>query len=164
MGESIGIYPAGVDEAGRRSAYPHQTNSHHAALLTLNYKPVKQLELMSSQLWVENIFMNQLLELHWGLKWAKFRSVYRHRNRTMGRGYGRESGSVKSVFGKRSCSLHLRFRARAGKAERLQWSVAYNRITDNDRHLMPREWGRDPFFTFLPRERSEGFSNVHALC
>ena len=28
---------------------------------------------------------------------------------------------------------------------------------------MPREWGRDPFFTFLPRERNEGFGDVSAL-
>ncbi len=28
---------------------------------------------------------------------------------------------------------------------------------------MPREWGRDPFFTFLPRERNEGFGDVHAF-
>lgn len=28
---------------------------------------------------------------------------------------------------------------------------------------MPREWGREPFFTFMPRERNEGFGDVHAL-
>jgi hypothetical protein len=28
---------------------------------------------------------------------------------------------------------------------------------------MPREWGRDAFYTFLPRERNEGFGDVHAL-
>lgn len=28
---------------------------------------------------------------------------------------------------------------------------------------MPREWGRDPFFTFLPRERNEGLGDVHAI-
>ena len=27
---------------------------------------------------------------------------------------------------------------------------------------MPREWGRDPFYTFLPRERNEGFGDTHA--
>ena len=27
---------------------------------------------------------------------------------------------------------------------------------------MPREWGRDPFYTFLPRERNEGLGDVHA--
>ena len=29
--------------------------------------------------------------------------------------------------------------------------------------LLPREWGRDPFYTFLPRERNEGLGDVHAL-
>jgi hypothetical protein len=28
---------------------------------------------------------------------------------------------------------------------------------------MPREWGRDPFFTFLSRERNDGLGDVHAL-
>ena len=28
---------------------------------------------------------------------------------------------------------------------------------------MPREWGREPFFTFLPRERNEGVGDVHAI-
>ena len=36
------------------------------------------------------------------------------------------------------------------------------RITGDGRYLMPREWGRDPFFTFLPRERNEGMADVWA--
>jgi hypothetical protein len=28
---------------------------------------------------------------------------------------------------------------------------------------MPREWGRDPFFTFMARERNEGYGDVHAM-
>jgi hypothetical protein len=28
---------------------------------------------------------------------------------------------------------------------------------------MPREWGRDPFYTFIPRERNEGLADVHAM-
>lgn len=28
---------------------------------------------------------------------------------------------------------------------------------------MPREWGRDPFYTFLPRERNEGAGRVKAV-
>jgi len=46
--------------------------------------------------------------------------------------------------------------------KRWQFSANYNRITKHGRYLMPREWGRDPFFTFLPRERNEGLGNVHA--
>jgi hypothetical protein len=42
-------------------------------------------------------------------------------------------------------------------------NVNYTHITDDGRYLMPREWGRDPFYTFLPRERNEGAGNVHAF-
>jgi hypothetical protein len=28
---------------------------------------------------------------------------------------------------------------------------------------MPREWGRDAFFTFMPRERNEGYGDLHAI-
>jgi hypothetical protein len=42
-------------------------------------------------------------------------------------------------------------------------SLNYNRILDDGRYLMPREWGRDPFYTYLPRERNEGSGDVHAI-
>ncbi|WP_438946834.1 hypothetical protein [Sediminibacterium sp.] len=56
------------------------------------------------------------------------------------------------------------FGARLGyKISRWDYSINYNRITKEGRYLMPREWGRDPFFTFMPRERNEGFGDVHAI-
>jgi hypothetical protein len=42
-------------------------------------------------------------------------------------------------------------------------SINYTRITAEGRYLMPREWGRDPFYTFMPRERNEGLGDVNAL-
>ena len=45
---------------------------------------------------------------------------------------------------------------------KFRWQLNYTRITAHGRYLMPREWGRDPFFTFLPRERNEGAGDVHA--
>lgn len=38
----------------------------------------------------------------------------------------------------------------------------YNHITSGGRLLFPREWGREPMFTFLFRERSEGLSGLNA--
>ena len=60
--------------------------------------------------------------------------------------------------------IAMTFGASAGWKKR-QWesSINYNRITAHGRYLMPREWGRDPFFTFMPRERNEGFGDVHAF-
>jgi hypothetical protein len=39
----------------------------------------------------------------------------------------------------------------------------YSHITSQGRFLFPREWGREPLFTFLPRERNEGLGDVDAL-
>lgn len=49
------------------------------------------------------------------------------------------------------------------KSGKIETSLNYSRITADGRYLMPREWGRDPLFTFLPRERNEGFGDVHAI-
>ncbi|MBL7918140.1 MAG: hypothetical protein JNM96_07060, partial [Bacteroidia bacterium] len=42
-------------------------------------------------------------------------------------------------------------------------SLNYTHITGDGRYLMPREWGKEPFYTFMPRERNEGLGNVHAF-
>jgi hypothetical protein len=75
---------------------------------------------------------------------------------------GGNEDAVKTYFEKGGKSMT--FGAKVGwKNEQWETSVNYNRITADGRYLMPREWGRDPFFTFMPRERNEGLGNVHAL-
>lgn len=56
------------------------------------------------------------------------------------------------------------FGIRAG-AEVNEWiaSLNYTRITKSGRYTMPREWGQEPFFTYLSRERNEGFGDVDAI-
>jgi len=56
------------------------------------------------------------------------------------------------------------FGAKVGwKNKAWEASLNYNRITSAGRYLIPREWGRDPFFTFMPRERNEGLGDTHAF-
>jgi len=68
----------------------------------------------------------------------------------------------KTYFSKKSKPLS--FGAKAGWRNR-QWEISlnYNHITSSGRYLFPREWGVEPFFTFLPRERTEGLGDVNAL-
>jgi hypothetical protein len=47
------------------------------------------------------------------------------------------------------------------KQSRLQ--VNYTRITADGRFLFPREWGREPMYTFMKRERNEGAGDVNAF-
>ena len=56
------------------------------------------------------------------------------------------------------------FSAQIGfKSKKLDASMNYTRITSDGRYLMPREWGRELFYTFMPRERNEGAGDVHAF-
>jgi hypothetical protein len=60
-------------------------------------------------------------------------------------------------------SSALVFSGRVGRqAPHFDWFLNATRITSEGRYLMPREWGREPFYTFLPRERNEGFGDVNA--
>lgn len=41
-------------------------------------------------------------------------------------------------------------------------ALSATRITSHGAYIMPREWGRDPFYTFMSRERNEGLGDVWA--
>lgn len=41
-------------------------------------------------------------------------------------------------------------------------AIAYNYTTKSGRFIFPREWGKEPFYTFQKRERSEGSGGAHA--
>jgi hypothetical protein len=49
------------------------------------------------------------------------------------------------------------------RSKRSNWNINYTRITKEGRYLMPREWGRDPFYTFMSRERNEGSGDLNAF-
>jgi hypothetical protein len=46
--------------------------------------------------------------------------------------------------------------------KRWNGSLNFTNISAEGRYLMPREWGKDPFYTFMPRERNEGLGDVKA--
>jgi hypothetical protein len=48
------------------------------------------------------------------------------------------------------------------KYEKSKLTLAYNQTTDEGRFLFPREWGKEPLFTFQKRERSDGSGNCSA--
>jgi hypothetical protein len=48
------------------------------------------------------------------------------------------------------------------KNQLLETTLNYNRITSKGRCLILYVWGIDPFFTFLPDERNDGFGDACA--
>jgi hypothetical protein len=163
IGESIGRYPTGRQETGQPSQYANNIESPGLILFNAEYQYKEQ---FNSQLWNTTV-LNVANVLFWQ------NEVYLKKDQdrfTFGLQYirldaladGGNADQTKTYLPKGSRSQV--FSTRLGW-QRGPWSanLNYTHITKEGRFVFPREWGRDPFYTFLPRERNEGLGNVHAI-
>jgi hypothetical protein len=162
-GESIGLYPQGLATTGRKANYRDNLKSSAIALLGLTYSRGPNWKWQLWNLYADQLFNSLLLQADFqqelSTKDKIYASVQAIRQDAIDKGGNPDPD--KTYFEKGGHSQT--FGARAGwKNERLDISVNFNRITSAGRYLLPREWGRDPFFTFLPRERNEGLGDVTA--
>ncbi|MBK9733812.1 MAG: hypothetical protein IPO92_02095 [Saprospiraceae bacterium] len=163
VAESFGIFPMGVQESGMKSDYKNNTRTKGIMLSDIMAQFSKNFSIQLSNIWVENVFNSALIQLDFNKK--AFRngkyilSFQVIKQNVVGSG-GNEDPSKAFVLKDWSS---MAYGAKVGwKNSRWDFSVNYNRITKEGRYLIPREWGRDPFFTFMPRERNEGYGDVHA--
>jgi len=163
-GESIGIYPVGVNPDGTRSGYSHNIRSGGIAIFELESAITKNLHLQLSNMFVENIFNTTLLQIGYTFPLKNRDSieiaVQSIKQFAVNNGGNEDPSKTYFVKGTKPFSFGIR----AGwKNDSWGITVNYNRITRNGRYLNPREWGIDPFFTFLQRERNDGLGDVHAI-
>lgn len=163
VGESIGIYPSGVDVDGSKSNYRNNLNSKGILIAGLTSRHIKNTKLQIWNQFVENIFNTTMIQADYqhdhqnsqfiiGLQSIFQTAVHQGGNNEINKAYF--SPQMRSFT----------YGAKAGwNHKNAETSINYNRITAMGRYLMPREWGRDPFYTFLPRERNEGLGDVHAM-
>lgn len=162
--QSIGVYSQGVNPDGSKAAYHDHLKSRGIAMVGITRQLSKSVSLKAWDLLVENILNSVLLQadaiyplkagnkLTAGFQYIRQDAVNSGGNDDPGFAYV-PRGSHSQTFG---ASL-------GWENDHWQVSLGYNRITANGRYLMPREWGRDPFYTYLSRERNEGLADVHAL-
>lgn len=159
VGESIGIYPAGINLTGKPSLYKGQVGSAGILAGKVSIPVTSKWRLTAWDLFVENVFNTAMLQLERGDREDRWMwGVMAIRQDRVNNG-GNAVDSLTYYDHDGSFVLSTRFRMNHG---RFRWQANYTRMTDQGRYLMPREWGRDPFYTFLPRERNEGFGDVHA--
>ncbi len=166
IGESIGVFPVGVNPDGTRSGYAGNLHSNGVYYIGLNQQIKKQFRMQAWYQLIDNIQQSALLQVNaeptisnanklkllLGAQFIQQQAVNHGGNANQSKTFV-QHGSMAQTFG---------FRLGVSKPGNWQITTNYNRITDKGRYLMPREWGRDPFFTFMPRERNEGLQNVHA--
>jgi len=161
--ESIGVFSSGVNADGSRSGYAGNTHSSGIGLLGISHRLNERLSLKWWNMYVQNISNSFLFQADKVYSLgntekivAGVQTIAQFRT-----GDGGNTDPVKRyVQDKGSLSFGAMF---GWEKKGFSTSLNYTRITSRGRYLIPREWGRDPFYTFMPRERNEGLADVHAL-
>lgn len=163
-GESIGIYPTGINPDGTKSNYAGNLESDGIYIVGIQNESIKNLKTLLWNQYTENIFNSVLFQMDYKYDVNSnskllfgFQTIYQN-----ALNFGGNEDPSKTYFEKNSNSQT--FGGRLGwQNKKIEITLNYNRITAKGRYLMPREWGRDPFYTFMPRERNEGFGDVNAV-
>ena len=159
IGASIGTYPSGKDANGLPSAYPGNTQSDFVAIGNIDWQLNPNFLMSIWDYHTDNVsntayFKSQWdVNSKWGLDWE-----WLHQEK-IGNG-GNADRTLRYFDQENSDVLGLQVRY---KVHNNTFSLGYNRIFPGGRFLFPREWGREYFFTFQKLERSEGYSDNHAL-
>ncbi len=160
---SIGIYPQGVNREGLPSNYLRNTNTTGVGLLHYQHSWNKNFKIDLWDMYMENIQNTVLLQMEYK-KDVERKQYYAgtqfwHQAR-IGNG-GNED--INLAYNQNENVVYVAGAQVGLKSGRWNHSLNFNRIFSTGRFLMPREWGRDNFYTFIPRERNEGFGDVTAF-
>lgn len=164
IGKSIGIYPKGLSPDGVPSGYAENLTSAGIGILGIHRQLNKYLHVQTWDYFVENIFNTALLQADYTRPLKNGHQYFIglqliHQDALANGGHA----DVSKTYLRRGAQSNV-ISTRAGW-QRSGWQAvaAYTRITSDGRFLAPREWGREPFFTFMPRERVEGSGDSHSI-
>lgn len=161
--ESIGTYASGVSSTGVKSDYKGNIKSNGLFLGGFQYNPFKKTQITAYNLFTDNVFNASLLQIssQYSLSQKTQLILAAQGIQETSIANGGNAIASKRYFDKGVKSYTYGFRVGL-QSKNIEFTMNYNRITKHGRYLMPREFGRDPFFTFMPRERNEGLGDVHA--
>lgn len=163
-GQSIGVYSMGVNANGIKSNYRGNVQSNGVGVLGVQIKPVKFLKIQLWDFYIDNVLNTGFFQMDYEKETAN-KNVFVAAVQAIRQDAIHDGGNPDPA--KRYVDKHSKaftFGAKmALQNKRYETSLNYNRISNIGRYLFPREWGRDPFFTFMPRERNEGLGNANAV-
>lgn len=165
VANSIGLYSAGVKEDGMPSAFKNNLQSKGVAIASLQWQKKAHIKIQAWNYLVENIFNTAMLQADAELSFSKTANKkllaglqLTHQNR-LGNG---GNADVSKAYVQPGWQANIISSKLGVRVKAIAVTANYTRITNDGRFLFPREWGRDPFYTFLARERNEGLGNVNA--
>jgi hypothetical protein len=161
--QSIGVFPAGVDAGGNRSLYPGNVNTKGALLFNYQWQHKQTFNLQFWNIYLDNIFNTSLIQLELEKPLASGKYYLGIQSALQAKTGNGGNSNPNLAYNTNTANVWI-FGGRVGwKNTKWDHSLNFNHITDGGRYLMPREWGRDYFYTFMPRERNEGYGDATAL-
>jgi hypothetical protein len=164
VGESLGIYGQGLNTDGTKSNYKNNIESNGFSMVNIAIKPAENLEINIWDGYFDNVMNTVLVEVkNENIVFAKHFRLYEnimfiHQDALENGGNINQS----LTYINKGAQANV-ISARVGlKNKKIDWNINYTHITNDGRYLMPREWGRDPFYTFMARERNEGLGGLNA--
>lgn len=164
VAESVGILSQGVQPDGTKSDYAGHLRSQGLGLGGITWTKKPHWKIQFWEQWVQNIFNTALVQADWERSLKSGHTLFAGGQLTVQHALasGGNPEPQHAYIQPREHSHTLSFRAGL-KREKYSFSVSYTHIEGNGRFLMPREWGREPFYTFMARERTEGLGDTRAI-
>lgn len=173
--DSLGYgYEMGVSSLDVKipSNYYGNTTSNGLFIANIRYEPTKNFRLDIWDYYLENIFNLAYAETEFshplGLAQLAYAFQYIYQKESGDGGNSEDNIASATIAqkaksymqeGEKSNTYGLKT---ALKYQTSKFTLAYNQTTHSGRWLFPREWGKDPLFTFQKREKNEGSGNCHA--
>jgi hypothetical protein len=163
VGETVGLFPQGRSPLGKASAYFGNTTSPWLGIWELEGKMKGGKTLRFSQTYAANLFSTY---------WATFEKTSKNSHGTwisgiqggFQHGVGDGGNSLIELQYKNPKDLNFAVSAKLNwKKGAWETQLSATQIGGKGRWLSPREWGKDAWYTFIPRERNEGFETVTAV-
>lgn len=161
IGNSMGTYSQGVQSDGLPYAYQNKVKT--SGIYVLGIQSPKNEKRGSGQFWnywIENVMNTTYTDFHFRLNQS-----LKHPLVISGQALFQFATSYRSVanytpsnFKSFTYGLQLE-----QQFESFKIRLAANHITKMGQFLFPREFGREPLFTFIPRERQEGLADVKSV-
>jgi hypothetical protein len=165
VAHSIGVLGQGVQPNGQKSDYGGHLSSKGIGLISAQWQVSPTLQIQAWNQYVDHIFNTALLETRFSQLSSNSRKLYIGlqiiQQQAIQNGGNPDPQKAYIQPGESSWVLS----ARLGHQWHKNWDLSFQftQMIGEGRFLMPREWGREPFYTFMARERNEGLGGAQAM-
>lgn len=160
IGESLSLIGVGVDATGNPAQYRGNVESDLILMANVNFRLGPRATLDVWNYFVENVTNTFMVEprMTFGDGSWSARAMLMYQSRV--NNGGNDLTQLAYTFDESASYIGARIE-KGWKSNKLQ--LNFTRIGDQGRLLLPREWGKEPFYTFQRRTRIEGNSDVTAV-